>query len=141
MTGIACQDLPNAITNERPLPAFPSAMTGTDLFYGDGATPFVLDRRREDGTEFVALSGELDLATVERLRTVLAEAEAAAPQRIVLDLSALQFCDSVGMTEIAHASSRAQERGYELRIRRGPRAVHRVFEITGLDRGLPFEQD
>jgi anti-sigma B factor antagonist len=135
----ACQKSSEESASFALLPTFPTAMTPNDLLYGDGGTPFVVAHRHHDGTEFVTLSGELDLATVARFRAGLAAAEANRPKRLVIDLSDLVFCDSIGMTEIARANVRAQDGGYELLIRRGPHAVHRVFEITGMDRGLPFE--
>ena len=58
--------------------------------------------------------------------------------RIDLDLRGLEFIDSTGMGVIVRLNREARGRGVQLRLRRGPRSVHRVFELSGLADALPF---
>lgn len=93
-----------------------------------------------DGWSVVELAGELDLASV-----ALAEAELRRAEReaagLVLDLRALEFIDSTGLRLVVRAGGRLHERGGRLVVARGPRAVHRVFELAGLDSRLEMIED
>ncbi len=51
-------------------------------------------RTRENGDALVTLSGELDIANVDRLDAAVAPVIAAAPMRLVVDVSKLGFADS-----------------------------------------------
>jgi anti-sigma B factor antagonist len=83
-------------------------------------------------------SGELDIGTARALESALME-DRRAGQRVVLDLGRLEFIDSTGLRVIVHAVEAAQRGHWELRLRHGPPAVRRVFEISGVIGALPFE--
>ena len=94
--------------------------------------------QRQGDVIAIALSGELDLATADGVDAELVRAEATDAASIVLDLSGLTFMDSTGVRLLiqAHARSRANED--RLTLRRGPAAVQRVMELSGVDVLLPF---
>lgn len=81
------------------------------------------------GVVWILVSGELDLATVPRLKQVLREAE-VHPRR-VLDLRGLTFMDCAGVHVIVEADARAKAGGGELVLVRGPSQVDRVLALTG----------
>jgi anti-sigma B factor antagonist len=83
-------------------------------------------------------AGELDIGTAPKLERALLE-DRAPGDRIVLDLADLEFIDSTGLRVIVHAVAAAERGGWELRLRQGPPAVRRVFEISGVAGALPFE--
>ena len=89
----------------------------------------------------VALTGELDISSAGRVESELAEAEAAAPAVIMLDLRGLEFMDSTGLRTVVSADARAREQGRRLVIVRGPDAVQRIFRITRLDERLEMVDD
>ena len=95
----------------------------------------VTTTERPDGVQ-VALSGELDLASAQRLEDELKHIEESNPGLIVLDLQALSFMDSSGLRSLLAADSRARERGGRLVIVRGDERVQRVLRITRLDERL-----
>jgi anti-anti-sigma factor len=98
-------------------------------------------RTERNGDQLViALDGELDLDAAERVDRELRRAEAGDARRIVLDLSALRFIDSTGIRLILFADARSRADGDRLALIRGPRAVHRIFELTGVAERLPFEE-
>src|SRR4051794_30364968 len=68
---------------------------------------------REDARVRVTVAGELDLATVDQLRTALERAEADA-RELVIDLRGLEFLDSTGLGELMAAQRRAREAGRHL---------------------------
>src|SRR5437588_3707261 len=88
---------------------------------------------REQGTTTViALAGEWDLSGAPAVRQAIERALTQRAERLVLDLSRLDFIDSSGLhatVELAHRMA-AQDIG--LVIVPGSRAVQRVFELTGL---------
>ena len=85
----------------------------------------------------VAPVGELDIATVDAVR---AEVDERAPgEGLVIDLSGLAFLDTSGIALVVEAYRDAAANDFPLRIVRAAPAVHRVFEIAGLDGVLPFE--
>ncbi len=84
------------------------------------------------------LEGELDLATAEQLERELLRVEASDALSIALDLSALEFIDSTGVRLIIQADARSRAESRRLVLLRGPSAVQRVFELTGLLDRLPF---
>jgi anti-anti-sigma factor len=76
-------------------------------------------------------SGEIDLATVDRLREELVRAETHAPRLIVLDLSGLEFVDVTGIHAILDAERSAKRNGHEFRLVGGTGEVARVLDICG----------
>jgi anti-sigma B factor antagonist len=84
------------------------------------------------------LAGEIDLATVDRVEAELEQAEASDARSIVLDLSGLTFMDSTGVRLLLTAHARSRADSHRLSLRRGPVAVQRVLELSGVDTTLPF---
>jgi anti-sigma B factor antagonist len=100
--------------------------------------PFTVYRSRHEREVVLALVGELDLATVDRLKAALEEVEQAPPDRLVIDLSRLSFLDSTGLAALA-LDKRCQGNGRPaLEIRPGPPAVQRLFKLVGAAERLPF---
>jgi anti-anti-sigma factor len=96
-----------------------------------------IQRRRDDVR--LVLSGELDLATVARLRDDLREAEDGADV-LVIDLRAVSFVDSSGLAELVAAHKRARRRQARLVVVRGEgTSVAKVLAVSGLDRTLSGE--
>ena len=82
------------------------------------------------------LDGELDLSNSAALADEVRLAETSA-ETITIDLRALTFMDSSGLHVIASAQARSGEH-HRLRLRKGPRAVQRVFQLTGAEDQLAF---
>ena len=80
-------------------------------------------------TAVLVLVGELDRDTVDPLREALEERLGA--DRVVVDCSALRFCDSSGLNALLKARLRMREAGGRLELAGIRRPVARMFEITG----------
>jgi anti-sigma B factor antagonist len=89
-------------------------------------------------TRVVVVRGEVDLSSVEKVRRSLDRALAASPETVVLDLSAVTFCDSSGARVVVGAHRRAIEQGCHLVVVRPDGHAWRTFEICQLDRWLHF---
>jgi anti-sigma B factor antagonist len=83
-------------------------------------------------------TGELDIATAPKLERALHDGRRPGDE-VVVDLAGLEFVDSTGLRVIVHAVEAARRDGWDLRLRHGPPAVRRVFEIAGVLGALPFE--
>ncbi|MEN6303900.1 MAG: STAS domain-containing protein [Armatimonadia bacterium] len=78
-----------------------------------------------------ALSGELDAFTGPPLREELGEAVEQGARFLVLDMSQVEYMDSVGLGIIVGAVKRTREQQGNLAVV-GPQAnVLRVFEVSG----------
>jgi anti-anti-sigma factor len=99
---------------------------------------FVVDVRSAGTTRTVLLAGEFDLAAKDHFGTALASALAEDPETVVIDLTALEFIDSVGINAILRAHRHAESAGVRFVLIPGPELVQRVFRLCGLDTTLPF---
>lgn len=86
--------------------------------------------RRPTGGLSVTLSGELDLSTLDQLNEALDGSLDGTSELVVLDLRELTFLDSSGLRVMLGLHARLQDAGGRLVLVRGPRRVHRVFELT-----------
>jgi anti-sigma B factor antagonist len=85
----------------------------------------------------VTVSGELDIATAPQLADALSEALRDCVA-VILDLSELEFMDSVGLQTILSANARLADVGCRLVLIAGGHQVQRIFEITGTQHRLEF---
>ncbi len=86
----------------------------------------------------VRLRGELDMAGVPSLEATVERICAEGARSVTIDLAELTFIDSTGLAAIVHVSALCAKHGCDFEILPGPRAVQRLFEVTGLDVVLPF---
>ena len=84
----------------------------------------------------IKLAGEFDFSGRDLADEILARADGAP--KLVLDLSELDFIDSIGIHFVVTAHERARAQGREFTIVRGGPQVERVFRLVGLDEVLPF---
>jgi len=85
---------------------------------------------REGGGLTLSLSGELDLSTIAQLEQAVASRVDGKPDLVVLDLRKLVFLDSTGLRLVLRLQEMLHEAGGRLVLVKGPRRVHRVFELT-----------
>jgi|RhiMetdeSRZDD1v2_1073273.scaffolds.fasta_scaffold759407_2 anti-sigma B factor antagonist len=86
-----------------------------------------------DGDLQLALDGELDIATVDLLRTAVARSLADTTSlRLVLDLGAVSFCDSTGVRALVSSHDQARDAGVQMRITNAQDIVERVLRVTGV---------
>ena len=84
-----------------------------------------------DGGTDVAVFGELDLATVDRMEAALDEA-IQAEGRVVIDLRACGFVDSRGIGALVKAALRLREQNRQVLIRGVQERVMRTLERAGV---------
>lgn len=101
---------------------------------------FDVATRRQGTALFVAPDGEIDLATVDLVREAV-DRDCRRGDDLVLDLRDVGFMDTSGLRYVLELNERADRGEFSLRIVRGPAAVQRVFEVSGLEPRLPFVDD
>jgi anti-anti-sigma factor len=101
---------------------------------------FSVQVHRRPGVVVVAPEGEIDVATVGRLRGPLqaAEEEAAA---VVLDLRRVGFMDTSGLQLVFEEQRRADQSTFEFVVVRGSRQLQRLFDIAGFGDRLRMVDD
>jgi anti-sigma B factor antagonist len=112
------------------------------MIHGLVAAPgnFDVASDRQEGALVVAPRGEIDLATVGLLSDAV-ERDLQPGEDVVLDLREVGFMDTSGLRYVLELNERAEREEFSLRVVRGPRAVQRVFEVSGLEPRLPFVND
>ena len=101
------------------------------------------------GVGMVDVAGEIDMHTAQKLEEVLAAAGECRPHRLIVDLSAVGFIDSIGLSVLvrnaktAHLGRRLvrdrlrqQEAHAGLRDRRPGQGVHLPFDLCGRNRSM-----
>lgn len=100
-------------------------------------TCFGILERQESGRLHLALTGELDIASVPALKARLSELS-ADKTAIRMDLSRLEFIDSAGLHLLIRAIDEAESNGWRLQIDRAVTSqVRRLFELVHLERVIP----
>ncbi|KRV48752.1 metal ABC transporter substrate-binding protein [Wenjunlia vitaminophila] len=89
--------------------------------------------RMHGASAVVTPSGELDHHTADLLREQLEGCVAQGRSRLVVDCSALEFCDSTGLNVFLGARTKAEAAGGGVHLAGMLPPVARVFEITGAD--------
>jgi anti-sigma B factor antagonist len=95
---------------------------------------FQLDR--DDASETLSVTGELDIASAAALERAVADVLDGQGGEFRLDISAMTFMDSTGAEALLHVHNRVESLGRRLVIVSPTRPVRRVLEIMGLDRVL-----
>ena len=97
-----------------------------------------IEAESQPGTYVIRITGELDLGGCPDVESALQEAERAQADRIIVDLEALTFIDSVGLVTLVKASRRSASDGNRLEVILGKGQPAEMFRLTGLDRALPL---
>ncbi len=81
----------------------------------------------------LAVAGEIDMATAEQLQEAIGDAVTRSHTvTVVIDLTDVTFCDSVGIGTLVRAHVEAARHGTVVRISNPQRQIRRVLEITGV---------
>ena len=76
--------------------------------------------------------GEIDMSSANTFETIAEQAVRAHPERIELDLAAVDFIDSSGLRSIIVLRGRARAEGITLTVTGLSPAAERILELTGL---------
>jgi anti-sigma B factor antagonist len=97
------------------------------------AEPFEICVQVTPGRCEMVLSGELDVFTAPLLRHRMAEMSDELGTELVLDIGAVTFIDSTGLSLLVSQHKKLKAHGAELVVRSPTRMALRLFAISGLD--------
>lgn len=89
----------------------------------------------------LAIVGELDMRTAEKLSECLAEQRANGVTDLTVDLAKLSFMDSSGLKALIDLHDRARAEAWKLKMV-APKyeAAALILRATGADKALPFAE-
>ena len=93
--------------------------------------------RRERGVVIAAVTGEIDISTVTRLRERLFEL-ADSGGTLIADLNRVTFIDSAGLGALVGAARRAAANGGSLHAVCARPQTRKLLWLTGVDRRIPL---
>jgi anti-sigma B factor antagonist len=94
-----------------------------------------------DRYTLVMLHGDIDIYTGPRLEAELLPLINAGPPPVIVDMCAVDFCDSWGLSIVVTAQRHATAHGVQLALVGLVPQVRMVFRITGVDRFIPVYDD
>jgi anti-anti-sigma factor len=109
-------------------------VTGTDRKRPDELLEIAVDDRGE--MLLLRLTGELDMAGVDRFERLLTSHQTPEAATFVLDMRGLTFIDSSGLRAVIMADQRVRDGGGRFIVVRGPERVNQVLEMTGVARQI-----
>jgi anti-sigma B factor antagonist len=86
------------------------------------------------GEAVVAIGGELDFATAEMAVRYVSRVIAFHQGPVIVDLTALCFCDAQGLSALVRMAGHAERAGRPFRLVSPSPSVIKIMRITGLDR-------
>lgn len=102
------------------------------LWNSIGVTSLSVSARNDSGRSVLALSGELDLAAVPRLREEAEGRITSGCAALSLDLGGVTFLDSSGLGVLVELRTRARSSGVEFELVNVPSGPARIIAISGL---------
>jgi anti-sigma B factor antagonist len=100
--------------------------------------PPVRSVESRNGAVVVRLAGELDLYNADDVRIALQQAVASDPQKIVVDMSDVEFVDSTALGVLIEARSKLGRS--DLLLASPQLETRRTLQVSGLDRHLPVHE-
>ncbi|MFB9688659.1 STAS domain-containing protein [Amycolatopsis plumensis] len=103
----------------------------------DDALRLSLREEASSGALVLAAAGEVDLLTADQLTDAVAAALAQRPAVLVIDLTAVTFLDSSGLSVLAKAHATGGQRTTVRVATISDSLAHRAITLTGMDQLLP----
>jgi anti-sigma B factor antagonist len=95
-------------------------------------------RHTDCETIILTLRGDLDLHSAEELRNALRRLIDGPVSRVVIDLGAVAFCDSVGLSAFVDGHRRCKAAGGYLRLAAASPFLQRILAVVGLLGPVPL---
>jgi anti-sigma B factor antagonist len=86
-----------------------------------------------DGVPVVKAAVEVDATNAKDLRSAILAAIGTGTERLIVDMSDTEFCDSTGLNVLVRAHKRLEEAGGELLLVATEPTLLRIFKVTGMD--------
>jgi anti-sigma B factor antagonist len=106
---------------------------------GDVPQPMLrVDHERTSEVHVIRLVGEMDLGNADDARAAVMAAIEREDVDVIVDLSELEFIDSVGISVLLEVQAASRRDSNRLGFRGVHAAIAGVMELTGVDEQLRF---
>jgi anti-sigma B factor antagonist len=106
---------------------------------GDIPQPMLrVDHERTANAHMIQLVGEMDLANVDEAKDAVMAAIESEDVEVIVDLSELEFIDSIGISMLLEAQAASRRDSNRLSFRGVHAEVARIMQLTGVDQQLRF---
>ena len=92
------------------------------------------------GPHTLPVRGAIDLDSIDRLDAEFARAVSQHPAVVRVDLSHVEFCDSMGLDAFIRWHRTAQRSGFHMVFVAPPKCLQRLLGLTHLDELLTIER-
>lgn len=86
-----------------------------------------------NGWRSIGVEGEIDIATVDELKTAIDEAFDDPVDRLVVDLTGSSFMDSTGLKTLVMSNRRFEEAGRSFAVAVSGGPVARLIDLSGVN--------
>jgi anti-sigma B factor antagonist len=97
-----------------------------------------VEHQRSADAHVINLLGEMDLSNVDEARKAVMTAIEGDVVAVIVDLSELEFIDSIGISMLLEAQAASRRDSNRLGFRGAQAEIAKVMELTGVDRQLNF---
>ncbi len=101
-----------------------------------GPSGLYVTSRSQGSTEVLSVTGQIDIATTDELANEIRDALGRAPETVVVDLSAVAFFGSGGLSTLLEADGHARASGCRLVVIPGTGVVRRLLDRTKAEQRL-----
>jgi anti-sigma B factor antagonist len=101
---------------------------------------FSVDVASRGDAAVISVSGELDLASSPALEEQLERVARSDASLVIVDLRALEFMDSTGLSVLVRAHQRSEENSQRFGLVNGSQQVQRLLTLTGVAERLTLEE-
>jgi anti-anti-sigma factor len=101
-------------------------------------TGLSFSRTPSPGGVTVGLHGEIDLSNVDAMEAELNQALASTDGRLVVDMSEVGFCDSLGFSTLIKCWRSATGSGREFLLAKPAPPVRRILDMMGISTVIPI---
>jgi anti-anti-sigma factor len=88
------------------------------------------------GEAVASIGGELDIATADRAVSYLTQVIDRHHGPVIVDLTALRFCDARGLSVLLQMARYAEQRGHKFTVTSPSPSLVKLLRLTELDRKL-----
>ncbi|MGW0485416.1 STAS domain-containing protein [Nonomuraea sp. NPDC003214] len=104
-------------------------------------SPFALTIEHFGDTAVITLVGEFDTTRCPEVTEKIAAGMSEGCVHLVVNVTELSFCDSMGLRTILEFSNRARAAGGWLRLAGVQGVLRRLLEVTGVSSVIPADPD
>jgi anti-sigma B factor antagonist len=106
---------------------------------GEALQPMLrVDHERDADAHLIRLAGEMDVGNVDEAREAVMAAIEGEDVDVIVDISELEFIDSIGISMLLEAQAASRKDSDRLAFRGTHAEVARIFQLTGVDEQLNF---